>query len=178
MLARWLLNDLFLVGSSRSVALASGIRGLGTPAPLVATPGFLRRMAFILAQPTVDSGWHWVSERLNVRRRFGRVVLENHDNSDGYEWRGTGRIVDDRYISGQWKSTKPGSPSAGLFVLAMGFEVATWLDSSLERRSPVQSWQVALFSVERSKTLRPPRSACAQPDRCFPREQSQGGNAG
>ncbi|MDO8744715.1 MAG: hypothetical protein Q7J76_06385 [Candidatus Brocadiaceae bacterium] len=25
----------------------------------------------------------------------------------------------------------------------------------------------SLFSVERSKTLRPPRSACAQPDRCF-----------
>lgn len=49
MLARWVLNDLFLVGSSRSVALASGIRGLGTPAPLAATPWFLRRKAFLLA---------------------------------------------------------------------------------------------------------------------------------
>ena len=128
--------------SSRSVALASGIRGLGTPAPLAATPGFLRRMAFIL---TTDRRFRLALGERALKRpqEIWSVVLENHDNSDGYEWRGTGRIVGDRYISGQWKSTKPGSPSAGLFVLAMGFEVATWLGSSLERRSPVQSWQVA-----------------------------------
>jgi hypothetical protein len=73
-------------------------------------------------QPTVNSGWHWVTENLIVRRRFGRVVLENSNNSAGYEWRGVGRIIDDRYISGQWKSLKPGSQSRGLFVLVMGFE--------------------------------------------------------
>ena len=49
-------------------------------------------------------------------------MLASAANSAGYEWKGTGRIIDDRYISGQWKSLKPGSQSGGLFVLVMGFE--------------------------------------------------------
>jgi hypothetical protein len=46
----------------------------------------------------------------------------NRDNSAGYEWRGVARIIDDRYIAGQWKSVKPGSQSSGVFVLVMGFD--------------------------------------------------------
>jgi hypothetical protein len=75
-------------------------------------------------QPTMDSGWHWVTERLNVRKRFGRVVLESADNSAGYEWKGNGRIFADRYLAGEWKSTKPGSQTGGVFVLVMGFDGA------------------------------------------------------
>jgi hypothetical protein len=73
-------------------------------------------------QPTFDSGWHWVTERLKISRRFGRIVLENRDNSANYQWKGIGKIVDGRFLVGQWKSVKPGSQSAGMFLLAVGVD--------------------------------------------------------
>jgi hypothetical protein len=73
-------------------------------------------------QPTFALDLHWVTERLKIGKRFGRVVLESRENSEGYEWRGTARILDDRFIVGEWKSVKPGSQASGAFVLVMGLE--------------------------------------------------------
>jgi hypothetical protein len=129
-------------------------------------------------QPTVDSGWHWVTERLNVRRRFGRVVLENHDNSAGYKWRGSGRIIDDRYISGQWKSIKPGSQSAGVFVLVMGFEGSYMVGFFFGEEKPdskVTSGFVLGRTQEDVETAKR-RLRTARP--MLPREHSPGESAG
>lgn len=71
-------------------------------------------------QQTFYSGWDWVTESLTVQRRFGHVKLKNADNSAGLEWKGTGRIIANRYLSGEWESVKPGAQLGGLFVLVMG----------------------------------------------------------
>lgn len=102
-------------------------------------------------QPTVDSGWHWVRERLNVRRRFGRVVLEKTMTTPMATSGGVlaGSSMIGTYLVNGSRRSRVHRQLVSLF-LPWGSMVATWLGSSLERRSPVQSWQVALFSVERS----------------------------
>ncbi|MDE2216794.1 MAG: hypothetical protein KGJ87_06505 [Planctomycetota bacterium] len=73
-------------------------------------------------QPTIDTGWDWVSENLVISRRWGKVVIRNSDNSRGYKWEGRARIYEDRFLLGEWKSKKPGAHSGGIFGLTLGFE--------------------------------------------------------
>ena len=81
------------------------------------TPARLFRVWHSTWQPTVETGWDWVTEELEMRRSIRGIRLENHHNSGGFEWQGTARLVDNTYLLGEWRSTKPGSNAEGVFAL-------------------------------------------------------------
>lgn len=73
-------------------------------------------------QPTITPSWDWVNEELVIKRRFGKIFLQNYNNSGGYHWRGRARIVENKFLIGEWKSTKHGAQMEGTFTLAIGYE--------------------------------------------------------
>jgi hypothetical protein len=73
-------------------------------------------------QPSIETGWDWVTDNIVISRRWGKIIIQNFDNSIGYRWEGRARIYKDRFLLGEWKSKKPGSHSGGIFALTLGFE--------------------------------------------------------
>jgi hypothetical protein len=73
-------------------------------------------------QPTFDTGWDWIVEEVTICHRFGRILLSSKNNSRGYEWRGKARLFEDRFLVGDWRSTKADSYTAGTFILTFGFD--------------------------------------------------------
>lgn len=70
-------------------------------------------------QPENDSSGKWVSEIVTIRPSLGRLRLKNAGNSDGYQWEGVGKLIDNKHVIGRWHSVRPGATSAGTFTLTI-----------------------------------------------------------
>jgi hypothetical protein len=59
----------------------------------------------------------WSLENVRVASHLGGIKLENLNNNNGYQWQATGTVFRDHCLVGTWRSVKPGSTSAGGFLL-------------------------------------------------------------
>ncbi len=68
-------------------------------------------------QPTSVPESKWVSEELKIKRTVFGIQLININNSDGYEWIGKAKLINNKHLIGEWKSTKHGATAEGVFSL-------------------------------------------------------------
>ncbi|MCL4300181.1 MAG: hypothetical protein KJ077_30895 [Anaerolineae bacterium] len=61
----------------------------------------------------------WVSEKVRINQHFGKLKFVNTENNRGFTWSGLGRLVNKRYIIGEWSETRPGAHSSGVFVFTI-----------------------------------------------------------
>ncbi|SEC94191.1 hypothetical protein SAMN04489761_4036 [Tenacibaculum sp. MAR_2009_124] len=59
----------------------------------------------------------WVIEEIQIKKDFFRGIrFESKNNSKGYNWVGYGKILDKRYIIGEWYSLNSAAYASGVFI--------------------------------------------------------------
>lgn len=64
-------------------------------------------------------GTEWVTEKVEISRRFGKIKLANTENNRGFMWSAFGKLSNKRYIIGEWSEMRPGAHSSGVFVFTI-----------------------------------------------------------
>jgi hypothetical protein len=73
-------------------------------------------------QPTGILDCSWVTEKLVIKRTILGIRLVNECNTGGYEWEAKAKLIQNKYLIGEWKSTKPGSTAEGIFALVFSID--------------------------------------------------------
>jgi hypothetical protein len=70
-------------------------------------------------QTNSESDEQWSIDKVTISYSRGGVFLKNSENNNGYMWEARGEVNKNRFVSGTWRSIKPGSTSAGNFILSV-----------------------------------------------------------
>jgi hypothetical protein len=70
-------------------------------------------------QPVFGESDRWISEKVRVRHGLGDIVIRSAERGLRYDWIAHLTVVDRAFLVGRWRSTRQGSHSGGLLVLAV-----------------------------------------------------------
>ena len=73
-------------------------------------------------KPVLSDSQNWVEGSVEIVERLGKLELKSEENSGGYRWQGTARLVQDGFLVGEWRSCKPAAHARGVFTLAVEVE--------------------------------------------------------
>ena len=61
----------------------------------------------------------WLPDRIQLDTTLISIKLKNLDKPCGYEYEGRASVFDDRYLNGEWWSTRTGATNSGPFSFAI-----------------------------------------------------------
>jgi hypothetical protein len=101
----------------------------------------------------------WVSEKLKIDTRGGKIRLKNSNSSEGYDYTATGRLLQNHFILGEWTSVRTGANAQGCFMLTISSQgnalYGYWVGSDLVGSRRYGKWVIAQdkATIERTKGI-------------------------
>lgn len=68
-------------------------------------------------QPKINDSKEWITEDVTIKKDFFRgLKFESANNSEGFNWIGYGKVIEKRYIIGEWNSLNLSAYANGAFM--------------------------------------------------------------